>query len=116
MVKPTIIQVPASTRFRSSERRRPCRNPSTKYRRPLKLVYFEKYNTLGEVRVREKALKQVKAGWHKKDRSADLLHALRYERALAYEDLGQKSRARAEFEKLYAETPDFEDVAERLGL
>ena len=52
----------------------------------------------------------------KKGRSDDLLRALRYERALAYKDLGQKSRARAEFEKLYAETPDFEDVAERLGL
>ncbi len=52
----------------------------------------------------------------KKDRSDDLLRALRYERALAYEDLGQKSRARAEFEKLYAEAPDFEDVAGRLGL
>ena len=42
--------------------------------------------------------------------------AIRYERALAYEDLGQKSRVRAEFEKIYAEAPDFEDVAERLGL
>ncbi len=52
----------------------------------------------------------------KKGRSDDLLRALRYERALTYEDLGQKSRARAEFEKLYAEAPDFEDVAERLGL
>lgn len=52
----------------------------------------------------------------KKGRSDDLLRALRYERALAYEDLGQKSRARAEFEKLYAEDTDFEDIAERLGL
>ena len=52
----------------------------------------------------------------KKGRPEELLRVLRYERALAYEDLGQKSRARAEFEKLYAETPDFEDVAERLGL
>ena len=52
----------------------------------------------------------------KKGRSDDLLHALRYERALAYEDLGKKSRARAEFEKLYAEDTDFEDIAERLGL
>jgi len=52
----------------------------------------------------------------KKGRSDDLLRALRYERALAYEDLGQKSRARAEFEKLYAEASDFEDVAVRLGL
>jgi len=52
----------------------------------------------------------------KKGRPDDLLRALRYERALVYENLGQKSRARAEFEKLYAETPDYEDVAERLGL
>jgi len=52
----------------------------------------------------------------KKGRSDDLLRALRYERALIYEDLGQKSRARAEFEKIYAEAPDFEDVAKRLGL
>ncbi|GAB4278427.1 MAG: hypothetical protein Kow0029_21680 [Candidatus Rifleibacteriota bacterium] len=52
----------------------------------------------------------------KKGRSEELLKALRYERALAYEDLGQKSRARAEFEKIYAEASDFEDVAERLGL
>jgi len=52
----------------------------------------------------------------KKGRTDDLLRALRYERALAYEDLGQKSRARAEFEKLYAEDTDFEDVAERMGV
>ncbi len=52
----------------------------------------------------------------KKERSEDLLRALRYERALTYEDLGQKSRARAEYERLYAEDPDYEDVAERLGL
>lgn len=52
----------------------------------------------------------------KKDRSAELLQALRYERALAYEDLGQHQRARAELEKLYAEAPDYEDVASRLGL
>ena len=52
----------------------------------------------------------------RKGRSGELLHALRYERALAYEDLGQRSRSRSEFEKLYVEAPDFEDVAERLGL
>jgi hypothetical protein len=33
-----------------------------------------------------------------------------------YEDLGQKSLDRDELEKLYAETPDYEDVAVRLGL
>ncbi len=52
----------------------------------------------------------------KKGRSVDLLRALRYERALVYEDLGQRRRARSEFEKLYAEAPDYEDVAVRLGL
>ena len=51
-----------------------------------------------------------------KDRSDDLLHALRYERALAYGDLGQHKRARSEFERLYAEAPDYENVAARLKL
>jgi tetratricopeptide (TPR) repeat protein len=52
----------------------------------------------------------------KKDRSKELLAALRYERALVYEDLGRRSQARSAFEKLYAESPDYEDVATRLGL
>jgi len=52
----------------------------------------------------------------KKGRSGDLLRALRYERALVYEELGQRQRARSELEKLYAEAPDYEDVAGRLGL
>lgn len=52
----------------------------------------------------------------KKDRSDELINSLRYERALCYEAMGQKSRARKEFEKLYADDPDFEDTAQRLGL
>ena len=52
----------------------------------------------------------------KKDRSDELLRALRYERALIYEEMGQHKRARSELEKLYAEAPDYEDVAARLGL
>lgn len=35
----------------------------------------------------------------------------RYKRAPAYEYMGQKSRARAEFEKLYAEAQDYEAFA-----
>jgi hypothetical protein len=35
---------------------------------------------------------------------------------LVYEDLGRRRRSRSEFEKLYAEDPDYEDVATRLGL
>ncbi|GAB4335853.1 MAG: hypothetical protein Kow0089_05790 [Desulfobulbaceae bacterium] len=52
----------------------------------------------------------------KKGRSEELFWALRYERALVYEKLGQRRRARSELEKLYAEDPDYEDVAARLGL
>ena len=51
----------------------------------------------------------------RKSRPDALLRALRYERALVYEGLGQRARARAEFGRLYAEDADYEDVAERLG-
>jgi tetratricopeptide (TPR) repeat protein len=51
----------------------------------------------------------------KKGRPGELLRAMRYEQALLYEELGQERRARAEWEKLYAEAPDYEDVAHRLG-
>ncbi len=52
----------------------------------------------------------------KKDRSKELLLALCYERGLVYEGLGQNKRAWSELEKIYAEAPDYEDVAERLGV
>ncbi len=52
----------------------------------------------------------------KKDRSAALLTAIRYERALAYQALNNSSRYRADLETLYAEAPDHRDVAERLGV
>jgi tetratricopeptide (TPR) repeat protein len=52
----------------------------------------------------------------KKDRSDELLRALRYERAMVYKDLGHNKRSRNDLEKLYAEFPDYEDVAQRLGL
>ncbi len=52
----------------------------------------------------------------RKDRSPELLRAIRYERALAYQALGQARRARSDWEKIYAEAPDYEDVAARLGL
>jgi tetratricopeptide (TPR) repeat protein len=49
------------------------------------------------------------------DRPKDLLRAMRYELALIYDAKGDASRARAEFERLYAEAPGYEDVAARLG-
>lgn len=52
----------------------------------------------------------------KRDRPEELLRALRYERALVYEDLGSHRRSHGELEKLYADAPDYKDVAARLGL
>jgi len=52
----------------------------------------------------------------KKDRSDELLRAIRYERAQVYEELGRSSRARADLERLFAEDPGYEDVAELLGV
>lgn len=51
-----------------------------------------------------------------KDRPEELLRAARSERAAVYAELGQHSRARQELEKIYAEAPDWGDVAQRLGL
>lgn len=52
----------------------------------------------------------------KKDRPEELRKTLLYERACLYETLGEKRKARKDFEKLYAQDPSFEDVAEKLGL
>jgi len=52
----------------------------------------------------------------RKGRSNDLLHALRYERALAYTQLGRDRQYRSDLERIYAEDPDYKDVSERLGL
>lgn len=51
-----------------------------------------------------------------KDRSQDVLLALRYERALVYADLGQQKESRADLEKIYASDPSYEDVKTRLGI
>ena len=41
---------------------------------------------------------------------------IRYDHAVLYDQLGREAQARREFERLYAEDPKFEDVAERLEL
>ena len=51
-----------------------------------------------------------------KDRGDDLLRAIRFERACVYDEMGQATRARQEYEKVYSEDPRHEDVADRLGL
>jgi tetratricopeptide (TPR) repeat protein len=52
----------------------------------------------------------------KKNRSTELLCHIRYERALTYKLLNRKKSYTNELEKLYSQCPDFEDVAQRLGL
>ena len=44
------------------------------------------------------------------------MQQLRHDRARLYHETGQRARARREFEKLYAEDPDFADLRARLGL
>jgi tetratricopeptide (TPR) repeat protein len=55
------------------------------------------------------------ANRRRKDRPEGLLHQIRYDRAVLYEEVGRKAQARREFERLYAEDPSFEDLRERLG-
>ena len=48
-------------------------------------------------------------------RDPGLLAAIRYDRALACEKLGQHARAKADLERVYAADPAFEDVKARLA-
>lgn len=52
----------------------------------------------------------------RKDRTDTLMRQIRYERAVLYDQSGRKAQARREFERVYAKDPEFEDVAQRLGL
>lgn len=56
------------------------------------------------------------ANRRRKDRPEGLLHQIRYDRAVLYDQVGRKAQARREFERLYAENPEFEDVRARLTL
>lgn len=79
------------------------------------LLYKAKaLRTLGLLDAASELLSEARK--RKKDRSDDLLRALRYEQALVYEGLGQEKRARTELQKIYAEDPAYEDVAKRLGV
>jgi tetratricopeptide (TPR) repeat protein len=51
----------------------------------------------------------------KKDRDPDLLNEAAYWRAVSYESIGKKSQASKDFQKLYAEAPNFRDVAQRIS-
>ncbi|MBE0455292.1 MAG: DUF4236 domain-containing protein [Roseovarius sp.] len=56
------------------------------------------------------------ANRRRKDRPEGLLHQIRYDRAVLYDETGQRARARSEFERIYAADPGFEDVRARLQL
>ena len=56
-----------------------------------------------------------KALRRKKDRSPNLLNEAMYWRAISYQEQGKIGRANQEFQKVYAEDPDFRDVAQRLA-
>jgi len=56
------------------------------------------------------------ANRRRKDRPEGLLLQVRYDRAVLYQEMGQRARARSEFGRIYAADPGFEDVAERLGV
>lgn len=51
-----------------------------------------------------------------KDRPAPLMQQIRHDRAILYEEVGRKTQARREFERLYAEAPDFFGLRDRLGI
>ena len=55
------------------------------------------------------------ANRRRKDRPEALLHQIRYDRAVIYNDTGQRARARSEFERIYAADLGFEDIDQRLG-
>lgn len=58
----------------------------------------------------------TKALRRRKGLNPTLLHEARYWRARSYEQVGKKSRANQEYQRLFAEAPEFRDVAEKLDL
>jgi tetratricopeptide (TPR) repeat protein len=60
------------------------------------------------------SLELLKEALKSKKRHPDVLKAARYERALTYEAMGKKPQARKDFERLFAEDSNFEDVAQRV--
>jgi tetratricopeptide (TPR) repeat protein len=56
----------------------------------------------------------TKALRRKKDRAPELLHEAMYWRATVYQRQGHHKQANTEFQRLFAEAPDFRDVAARL--
>lgn len=64
----------------------------------------------------EAALECFKRALAKKDRSQELLHRARFERAETYIALGKKTMAVKDLEKILVDDPSYEGVTEKLGL
>ena len=56
------------------------------------------------------------ANRRRKDRPEALSHQVRYDRAVLYDQVGQRARARSEFERIYAADPGFDGVASKLRI
>ena len=85
---------------------------------PIQTVHLLfRARALRQLKLPEAAAQAATAGMTRRTgRSGELLHELRYERALAYSELGDSKRSRADLERLYAEDSTFVDVSQRLGL
>jgi tetratricopeptide (TPR) repeat protein len=74
-----------------------------------------KARAMREAGMLEGALEVIKEALRSKKRHSEILKAARYERALTYEAMGKKVQARRDLERLYAEDPSYQDVAERVS-
>ena len=78
------------------------------------VIYYGR--TMQEKGLHEAAISVFsKALRKKKDRNPQLLREAAYWRAISYQEQGKRSQAQKEFELLYAEDPNFRDVAQRLA-
>lgn len=81
------------------------------------IVLLFRARALRQLKLPEAAARTATAALTRRTgRSGELLHELRYERALAYSEAGDGKRSRADLERLYAEDSSFSDVGRRLGL
>lgn len=52
----------------------------------------------------------------KKDRPEELILDIRYLRGQMYEELGEKAKAKKDYEFIFAQEPEYQDIQEKLGL
>jgi Tfp pilus assembly protein PilF len=64
--------------------------------------------------MREAAVEAYKDALRSTKRDGELLKAARYSRGLLYMQLGKRSQGRKDLERVYADDPQYRDVAELL--